>query len=273
MGIAGANDGTRFINVGDYVAAVNPIGTLRQTTAYQVTGLTSDTVFTTGAAVTWSDNDYIVKCVETTGTLAIGNTEFMHWPMGLTGIVDNGTNVNIYFGLSRGTFPILNSTVIGSVGALSADVMQRAIDVSQKIGSARCNEIWCESGVKRAYLKLMEVDRRYTAGDLRSPDAGTAAAKARRYADTGLKFGQIPIYQDPDCPYGQMFFLDTRSLKRYPGPMGWVDRDGSVLHLSTTAVDTLEGWFRCFEQFAGEQPNQLAKLTGITTDFVAAHVY
>lgn len=276
-GIPGADDGTRFINRGDYVAAVTPAGGLRQTTAYEVVDVPTSSTFTTGAAVTWTDNDYVVKCVQTTGTLTIAGTSFMHAPMGLTGMCDNGAYVNGYFGLSRTTFPILNSTVIGTsalpVGTLSADVIQRGIDVSAKISGGITKELWCESSVKRAYLKLMELDRRYTAADLRSPNAGTDAAGARRYADTGLKFGPIPLYQDHFCPYGHLFGLDTRSLKRYPGPTGWLDRDGSVLKLSTTQVDTWEAWFRWFEQFAAEQPNQLWKLVGITYDFVAAHVY
>ena len=276
-GIAGADDGTRFLNVGDWIGFVNPAGSLRLTTAHQVTSVTSATQIVISPTASTTDNDYIVTSVETTGTLTIGNTGYNHHIMGMSGMNDNGANVNLYYGLSRTTFPILNSTVIGTtalpVGALSADVMQRGVDVSAKISGARTNEIWVESGVKRAYLRMMETDRRYTASDLRSPNAGTDAAGARRYADTGLKFGSIPIYQDHFCPYGQMHGLDTRSLKRYPGPMGFLNRDGSVLHLSTTAVDTWDAYFRCFEQFAAEQPNQLWKLVGVSFDFVAAHVY
>lgn len=272
-GFVDTNDGTRFINEGDYVAAINPAGTLRQTTAYKVTGVPSATTFTTSAAVTWTDNDFIVKCVQTTGTLAIGDTEYMHPPMGLSGIVDNGTYCNIYFGKSRTTFTVLNSTVIGTVGLVGADVIQRGIDCASKLAGAQINELWCEPGVKRAYLKAMETDRRYTAGDLMSPNMGTAAANtARRYADTGLKFGNIPLYQDHMCPYGMLFGLDTRWLKRHPGPMGWVDDDGSVLHLSSTYVDTFDAYFRVYEQFSSEKPAAAFKLTGITHDFVSAHV-
>jgi hypothetical protein len=271
-GIAGADDGTRFLNVGDWVAAVNPAGGLRQAVAYRVETVPTASTFTTNAAVTWSDNDYVVRCVETTGTLTIGNSEYNHLPMGLSGMADNSTLLNLYFGLSRTTFPILNAHVGTSIGALSADVIQRYLDVAHKVGGAVTNELWMESAVKRAYLKLMEADRRYMAADLRTPNAGTAAAGARKYADTGLKFGSIPIYQDPDCPYGHLFGLDTRSLKHYQGPMGWADRDGTVLRASTTAIDTWDAFFRCFEQFACEQPNQLFKMSGITCDVVAAHV-
>jgi hypothetical protein len=197
----------------------------------------------------------------------------MHPPMGLSGIVDNGTYNNIYFGKSRTTFGVLNATVIASVGLIGADVVQRGIDCASKLAGAQINELWCEPGVKRAYLKAMETDRRYTAGDLMSPNAGTAAAStSRRYADTGLKFGNIPLYQDHFCPYGMLFGLDTRWLKRHPGPMGWVDDDGSVLHLSSTYVDTFDAYFRVYENFSSEKPAAAFKLTGITHDFVSAHV-
>lgn len=271
-GLAGSDDGSRFINVDDWVAGINPAGSLRQAVAYRVTGVPTSATFTTNSAVTWSDNDYIVRCQQTTGTLTIGNTEYMHAPVGLSAIVDNGTLMNIYFGKSRTTFPILNAIVTASVGAIGADVIQRHLDVSSKFGG-RTNEIWVEPGVKRAYLKSMETDRRYTAGDLMNPNAGTTAASTgRRYAETGLKFGTIPIYQDHMAPYGQMFGLDTRWIKRHPGPMGWVDEDGDVLSRSTTAVDTFEATFRCYEQLSSERPNTSWKLTGITHDFVAAHV-
>lgn len=271
-GIAGADDGTRFINVGDWVCAVTPAGALRQAVAYEVIAVTGANTFTLGAAATWTDNDYIVKCLQTTGTLTLANCEYQKAPMGMSGIDDNGSLVNLYFSLSRTTFPVMNATVIAAGGAWSADITQRAIDVAQKVGGAITSEIWVESSVKRAVLKGMENDRRYTAADLRSPNAGTDAADRKRYADTGLKFGNIPIMQDPYAPYGQMFGLDKRNLERYPGPMGFVDRDGTTLHLSTTSVDTWDAYFRCFEQFACTKPNQLWKLTGITCDVVIAHM-
>jgi len=271
-GIAGADDGVRFLNVGDWIGFVIPGGGLRVATAHEVTGIPTANTVTLNPTVTTIDNDFVVKAVQTAGVLTIGGTEYMKAIMGVGGIVDNSAAVNIYFGLSRTTFNVLNSTVITGVGALSADVIQRAIDVAHKVGGARINELWVESAVKRAFIRLAEVDRRYIASDLRSPDVGTAAAKPASYKETGLRFGTIPIYQDPFCPYGQMIGLDTRSLKRYPGPMGWLDRDGNTLHLSTTQVDTWDAWFRCFEQFAGEKPNQMFKLTGITCDVVVAHV-
>jgi hypothetical protein len=272
-GIAGSDDGSRFVNVGDYVAGINPAGALRQTTAYLVASVPTSATFTTSSAVTWSDNDYVVKCGQISGTLTIGNTEYGHAVMGLSGLVDNGTLVNIYFGKSRTTFPVLNATVITSVGAIGADVIQRAIDVTAKMSGGRTKELWCEPGVKRAYLKSMESDRRYTAGDLLNPNAGTVASNsARRYADTGLKFGTIPLFQDHYCPYGHLFGLDTQYIKRHPGPMGWVDEDGNVLSRSTTAVDTFEAMFRCFENLSSERPNTSWKLSGITHDFVSAHV-
>jgi len=273
-GIAGADDGNRFLNVGDWVGFVNPNGNLRLTTAHKVTGLTGSTQITISPTASTTDNDYLVSCVETSGTLTIGNTSYMHPPMGLWGMADNGTYINSYFGLSRTTWPILNSVVISVGTALSADVIQRALDLSHKGGGAQTDEIWLESAVKRAYLRMMQSDRRYTASELMTPDAGTVAAKtARQRANTGLRFGTIPIMQDPDAPYGGMLGLDRRSLKRYPGPMGWVDRDGQVLRLSSTIVDYWEAFFRCFEQFAAEQPNQLWKLTDIACDVVVAHVY
>lgn len=276
-GIAGNDDGTRFLNEGDWICFVTSGGALRAATAHKITSVVSDTQVVVSPTVSTTDNDYVVRCVETSGTLSIDDTDWQHLPMGAAGMFDNGTSVNLYFSLSRTTFPTqLCSTIIGTaalpVGALSADVMQRCIDVSAKVSGGKISEIWGEPGVKRAYLKMMENDRRYMGTDLRSPNAGTVAAATTSYADTGLSFGTIPIKQDHMAPYQEMLFLDKRGAMRYPGLKGWVEKNGQVLWLSTTSIDTWDSYYRWWENFCHEAPNRCAKLVGVSADYVSVHV-
>ena len=272
---ASAVNGARFLNVGDNVVFIEPItqalraGGTRLINAISPAG-TSFTVSTVLDA-TVDDNDLVVKAYGSDASVTIGNTDYMHAPMGISGLVDDGTFVNNYFGLSRTTFPILQSTVISSVGALSADVIQRGIDVAMQVGNTQIAFHLMHPSVVRAYLALMESDRRYMSADLKSPDAGTVAAK--NTWNTGLNFGGIPLKRGIDAPYGYWFGVDNRSFVPFVSDEGsWVDEDGAVLRRDTTAIDTFLGQYRIYENFAALRPNQSFRLDGITTTVISAHV-
>ncbi len=275
-GIQGDVNGGRFLNVGDEIAVVNPAtGQLRETSTNTVTAISSDgqTVSLDGDN-TWASlatNDFVVKAFGNDPTLAVQDTEFNHAPMGMSGMVDDGTLVNSYFGLSRTTFPILQSLIISSVGALSADIIQRAIDVVAQLGRGIIKYHIMHPSTRRAYLTLMENDRRYTHEYLLKPDLGTKAAKdGSRGAVT---FGGVPIEIDHFAPYGEWFGFDNRSAVRYVMADGeWVDEDGAILSRTAGAVDTFDAIYRIYENFALLQPNQSFKLTGITTNVVVVHV-
>ena len=274
-GIAGADNGPRFLNVGDAVTlVVAATGALEQAISPLVTSISSGgTTLTTDAAFsTGADNTYVVKAYgNTTSGLLIEDTEFNHAPMGLTGMVDDGTFINSYFGLSRTTFPILQSTVISSVGALSADIIQRAIDVTAQIGRAKITKHCMHPSVRRAYMSLMENDRRYTQDRLMSPDAGTKAAKDPY--ESRLQFGGVDLYIDHFAPYGYWFGLDSRSATRYVMTDGeWADETGAVLTEVANAVDTYKGIYRIYENYALLQPNQCFRLDGISANIVVVHV-
>jgi len=132
--------------------------------------------------------------------------------------------------------------------------------------------LWCEDSVLRAYITLTNDQRRYTGGDLLTPDAGTAAAGQDDESNSGLKFGRIPIHIDLDAPYGMMFGLDTRPFARYVmNPGSWVDDDGNTLFRSATLVDDFTADYRLWEQFVNFQPNTSFRLDGISANVVAIH--
>lgn len=275
-GIAGANHGNRFLNEGDYIAAINPAtgllraGGTRQITARNAAGTTVTIAAACDAA--WADNDYIVKAYGSDASLAIGNTDWQHPFMGIMGMIDNGTYVNLYFGLSRTSYPILQCTRFGGVGTLSADIIQRALDVSRQVGGGKTDEIWCHPDTRRAYLTIMENDRRYTADALMNPNVGTSAAGGYGTSD-GLKFGSIPINTDGDFPYGVMMGWDTSECQYVPQIDGeWANETGSIWRAVSGAVDTWEATWRSYKNYAYYQPNKAWRLDGITSSFVVAHI-
>lgn len=274
-GVAGVNHGNRFLNVGDNIAFIDPAtgslraGGTRRITARAAGGTTVTVSAALDAAV--GDNDFVVKAYGPDASVALSNTEWQHPPMGILGLIDDGTFVNTYFGLSRTAFPILQSTVINSVGSLSADILQRAYDVALQVGNCKTAYHLTHPNTRRAYLTIMEQDRRYTGPALRNPDAGTVAFKGG-YAGGGLAFGEVPIMVDPFCPFGMWFGLDNRSGVRYVMSDGeWADEDGAVLR-AATAVDTWNATYRIYENYAMLRPNQSWRLADISTTFVIAHI-
>ena len=219
---------------------------------------------------TWTDNDYVVRFL-TTGATSVTDTSFGKEIMGLLGLVDDGTYVNTLHNINRTTYPIFSSKVLTSVGALSADVIQRAIDVASEVGDGEISDLLMHHSVRRAYLALMESDRRYISGDLSKPDAGTVAAKRG-----SLAFGGIPITEEKYCPYGIIFALDKSGFKRWSLTNGeWMDEDGSVLTrvgTGSSASDAFEATYRLWDNMSNDYPNRSARLDGVTATVVVVQV-
>lgn len=277
-GFAGATNGTRFINVGELVTFVTPatgalVASADETvTAVAATGLT----FTTGSAVAAAiaDNDYIVRA-HVASVSDISGTSYAKEPMGLAGLVDDGTYVATLHGVNRTTYPIYASTVIGSttapVGALSSDVIMRGIDLADERGGGNIDLLAMHHSVRRAYIQLTDEGRRYQGGDLSRPDAGTVAARGRN-----LTFGGIDIEVDKYATYGTLYGLDTSTLVRFVEVPGeWVADDGAILRpvgVGATFTDEWEAAYRVWQNFHNEYPNKSFRLDGVTSNIVVAHI-
>lgn len=273
-GVAGATNGSRFINPRQIVAFINPgSGAIRASSTLTVNTVpAAGTTFTTTAAAggNEADNDYIVKAMQTAADDA-AETSYNKESMGLLGLVDDGTYVATLHNVNRTTYPLWSSTVIGSVGALSADVLQRGIDLADQRGDGDIDLLVMHHSVRRAYLALMNDQRRYISNDLSRPDAGTVAAKRGRTA-----FGGIEILEEKHAPYGIIFGLDTSTLSRYVEVAGeWMDEDGSVLTrvgTGTSAEDSFEAIYRVWQNFHCEAPNKSFRLDGVTATVAVAHI-
>jgi len=281
QGVPGAVNGSRHIQVGQFIAFIDPAtgairaGSARTVATVPSTGLT----FTISAAADGAvaDNDFIVAAMnsdtsdvnETTYGGGGTNGSNCNEQMGLLGLVDDTTYVSTLHGIDRSTAPgtYLQSTVIASVGAMSADVIQRGIDTVYQKARGKTDMLVCEHAVRRAYQVMLENDRRYMAASLLRPDGGTVAAKQQP-----LDFGGIPIVTDKDCPYGTMFGLDSSTFTRYILTEGeWADESGSVLRF-VNEYDAYEAIYRIFDNFACEKPQANFRLDGITSNIVIVHL-
>jgi hypothetical protein len=227
---------------------------------------TDGTDVTLDTAITAADGDYVV--IAQTPTQNSYNKE----PEGILAGIDDGTYVATYHGVSRTTYPIMKSYVLTSVGPLSLDAMQQPIDVVNiKVGKG-VKVLGMEHAVRRAYVNLLEGDRRYTGADLSRPDGGTAAAK-KPSGRRSITFGDIPFLVDRDAPYGMIFGIDPDSWVRYSETDGeWADDEGSILKW-VTGYDEYTAFYRIFENYHCHFPARNFRMEGITVNQIAARSF
>ena len=268
-GFAGTVNGNRFIQPDMILAAIRN-GAILTATPVTVVSPTESGTFNTVTLATntadMNDGDWLVRAAATTSTL-VTDTDYQNTIMGLFGLVDDGTYVQTLHGINRTTYPVFRSFVLSSVGALSLDAMQRAFDAAESKGQGNITEMWCEHSVRRAYLTLLEADRRYTSERLMSPDGGTKAVKG-----SDVTFGGVPFKTERDFPYGFVMGLDTDVLERYVNVRGqWEDEDGNVLFRSANTHDFTALWYMK-DNFSITRPNTCFRMDGITITALAIHI-
>lgn len=129
-------------------------------------------------------------------------------PMGLAGIVDNGTTLANYGGLSRATYSGLNATVTASSGTISLlKIRQLANAITD--GKVRPSmalttyDIW-------AYIEqLLQTFQRNTYSDFSNMDAGTG------YKSNGIIWDGLTIFRDKKVASGLFYLLNMDYLKFY----------------------------------------------------------
>lgn len=265
--IPGASFGNRFVQKGMFVGAVNPAtGALRSGIA-QVTDVASDgTTFTSAAAIdaAWADNDYLVQAANGSVTSVLDTSyEAAFW--GLPALIDDGTNRDNYYGISRTDAPSLKSYVVANAGAFSLDLAQRTADVvNQKLGG-EIDVLAMHHSVRREYIKLLNADRRYSGNNLNKPDGGTAAMK-----QGDLTLGEVTVKAIRSIGLAQVYFLDTKrsGFKRYVAEDGkFEDRDGSIWQRDgsgTSARHAFEAWWYSWKQYFCQNPGYNARWDGVT---------
>lgn len=268
--IAGSVLGNRFLhgdaNGGMFVAFVDSGGTI-QATATIVAVNANGTAITLDTAITCDDNAKIV--LAQTPTASSLNRE----PEGLLAGIDDGTFVGTYHNLSRTTYPSIASYVASSVGAISADAIQQCIDaVAIRMGGkSKIDLLLCELAVRRAILAMMELDRRYTGGDLMRPDAGTVAAKSP--LKRNITFGDIPIFADRDGQFGSLFGVNKESWVRYVLEKGkWANEDGSDLRW-VSGYDVWTAFFLILENYHCHYPGRNFRMDGITVNQIVVRSF
>lgn len=129
-------------------------------------------------------------------------------PMGLGGIVDNGSTLSTYAGLSRATYAGLNATVTASSGTISLlKIRQLANTVTD--GRVAPDFAYTDYTTWAYVEQLLQPFQRNTYSDFKNMDAGTG------YKAKGLIWDGLTIYKDKKCLTGNFYLLNLDYLKFY----------------------------------------------------------
>jgi len=269
LGVSGTTNPNRYL-FGDsvsgmYIAVLDSSTQAIKATATITAVAASGASVTTDTPITAADGDYIV--IAQTPTQHSYNKE----PEGLLAGIDDGTYVVTYHNLSRTLYPILKSYVATSVGALSLDAIQQPIDATNIRVGRNIDLFACEHAVRRAYLALLEADRRYTGADLSAPDGGTKAAK--KPTGRNITYGDIPFVVDRDAPYGMIFGINKASWVRYvEGDGQWADDEGHVLKW-VSGFDQYTAFYYLLENYHCNFSNRQFRMEGISVNQLVVHAY
>lgn len=232
-GVAGDIFGNRFIFVGMQLAfyAASPGAVLVYRTP---TAVAEDGTSITIASVDQTEapnNGVITTGVSYDATDAAGSLGLE--PMGLRGIVDDGTFVQTLHGINRSTagneYWKSSGPGFGSVGTLTEDILHRAENATHERSGIIPDTYLCHYSVHREYIKAGLPDRRFTGSDAHGADIGIKGGSRNKPGT--LSFNGKVLHQCRYFDYGTLMCVDKSAMKRYRLNGGqWVDKDGSMWH-------------------------------------------
>lgn len=251
-------NGARYLRVGDRIAFItlpSTFSAVRTITAVDPT-LTNITVDT---AISLSGGEVIVRASSASSSTT-ADTAFNNEVMGLSGMIDDGTYVDTYFGISRTTYPIMKSGRTTVNGSLSLKVIQDSFDLADQLGNGEIKTLFGHHSARTEYLNLLQTFRRYINDNAKSPDGGFKGAALAK----DIEYAEKPWKVDRDAPYATIFGIDDAMMNRYVvADAEWAEDDGRVL-LRISNQDAYEGRFRIFDNYANDVPNTSFVISDIT---------
>lgn len=175
---------------------------------------------------------------------------------GLKLLIDDGTNATACQSLNRVTTPpyyVWWRAYVNDASAsrtLTEALMQSTYLQAKKYGKP--NLALTSYDLYQKYALTLTPDRRYTATDMNI-----------KGGFTGVQFNDLTIVPDFDCPFDEMYFIDTNALSiEELTPVSFMDKDGSILDRSAT-TPAYNATLRYYANLAINKPRSCAALRDV----------
>lgn len=196
----------------------------------------------------------IVDGSETVSAMPIGGSVFLHDSKGyeITGLGALFGEGALY-GVERSASNLMQPYKKESVGDITENVIQTAIDSIEEHSGSKVNFIVCSWGVKRA---LAEYFRQFKVTMPTLEFAGGFKA---------ISFNGIPVVADRFCPDGTMYLLNTDDFKIHQlCDWKWLEgEDGKILK-QVAGKPVYTATLVKYAELMCERPNGQGMLSGIT---------
>jgi hypothetical protein len=164
--------------------------------------------------------------------------------MGLAGIVDDGTDLTTFEGLSAAANRIWRGRRIDAGGAnLTSDLIQRLIDDVMVLGGDKIDTLICHPKQRRKYLDIVVPQKRY----------------ADQVMDSGfskVEFNGMELWLDIDCQDDRMYAVTKKHLEKFElAPMEMGSQDGSDKFLRASNFDKFQAYWRHYCNFGTAKRN------------------
>ena len=216
-----------------------------------ITAITGNYTMTVNSGTGVADGDYVFLAhANGTVTPTVGRNGTVEI-MGLKGLIDDSSNVDALEGITRTTDIWWKSYVSSSASArsLTEALLQTTFLEAKKKGSPKY--ALTSFDIFSAYGQLLATDRRYT------------SEMTLGGGFTGVKFNDIALIADYDCPFDEVYFIDPSTISVEDlAPMSFLNEDGSILDRSAT-TPTWNATLRYYSNLCISAPNKNAALRDV----------
>ncbi len=168
---------------------------------------------------------------------------------GLGAIFSNSTNL---YGVNRSANPWLKPYEMASVGSLTEEDVQKAIDALEENAGSKVNFIVCSWGVRRALMNVLSQYRQTESMEL---EGGFRA----------ISFNGIPVVADRFCPAGTMYLLNTDDFCLHQlCDWQWLEGEDGAILMQKAGKPVYTATLVKYAELICSRPCGQGRLTGIT---------
>ena len=233
-------------------------------------------VYNSGSTSPDIDSDVIASVDSVTGiTLTTGGScdddawifredAYGKEPMGILGIVDDGTLVATFQGGTRANVDQLNAYVLSNSGTgrdLTESLLMSALSIAYERANGKISDIIMHPKTLREYQEdLITADRMFMVNPSETPQYTGG------YRLENASFGGVPIKLDRDAPLSRVLLIERGTFKWFsalPGLIGWLNDDGHIFR-QVEGYDKIRGHMRVYGNMGSRNPMPNVRIDDIS---------